>query len=501
MTEVIIPEPVPKVLGMMVHCDGSCDPNPGFAGSGIHGYIYEDVEPTKGTGNPDYVLTAKDYVTKTDKALTPDEHKIVTPIKYIDGYISYAGNTNTNNFAELSAATAVLQLALEQGVSSLNMWSDSRYVTEGSEKHMPKWKLKGWKKPDGNVPASVELWQEFDRHLTELRAKGVKVRISWCEGHTEGNFGNEMADAMAYIGSRHAVVGEVKKVILLSEPQGYWKYETNRHPFFNHRRMYFNSDSAYTSTGEYYFGEEGKEDDQRGKRSPDSAFSVVRLANPDHQLEMVRSHVSNMAEDRNAIIVLRMDYMFRSDIHAALSKYATIPLRRRDYKLLDLVLADRTEPLVTEMTPEHIIQRTVNEIGNLGRILNEFMEGTDDLTVTDITPLIYETIVETKKSGDVSINKLRTNFIVGTNEMTVPTNFRRPEGELDVVNIKLTLGLDMLDRNSLKRLEATNPSITLVTYRDGDASIRYATIVKSGEDIGIWAAPHSNLRIILPKAV
>ncbi len=263
--------------------------------------------------------------------------------------------------------------------------------------------------------------------------------------------------------------------------------------------MYFNSDSYYSKVGEYYFGEEGKEDDQRGKRSPDSAFSVVRLAVPDQQLEMVRSYVHRLAEDRNSINVLRMDYLFRSDIHASLSKYAHIPLRRRTDRLLDLVLADRTEPLVTEMTPEHIIQRAVNAIGNLGEILNDYLDHSEDLVATDITPLIYETVVETKKSGDVSLTKLLPSFVVGTNEMIVPTNFRRPEGDIDNVNIKLTLGLDMLDRNCLKRLESTNPEVTLVTYRDGESAIRYATIVKSGDDIGIWAAPDSNMRLILPK--
>lgn len=491
---------VPKVKGMVAHCDGSANPNPGPAGWGLHGYIYEDVEPTKGTGNPDYVLTAQDYYTKADKLNLPDV-PVVTPLHYIDGYGSFPYKPGlveyTNNYAELTGATRALQLALKEGVERIALWSDSEYVVKGME-WSKGWKANGWKKKDGNPPASLELWKEFDAALMAVKEAKIKVTFKWVRGHN-GNLGNELADELAYIGMRHAANGQVLEKIELKEAQGYWKYDNNRHPMLALRRMYFNSDSQFNVAGEYCMGEDGSEEERRGIRAADTAFAVVRLKEPDAGLEMLRNYTSYLADNRNAVMVARVDYYFRAAVHSMLSQWGSVPLRRRN-RSLDIILADDKEPIATEMEPPHKVQDAVNSISELNQTLNEFLNHSADLVTTDLTPLIYETVVEKKKSGEVSINKLKPEFAGHPNQMTVATNFRRPDGTLDVVDVKLSLGLDVLDRNSLKRLEELAPTITLVTWQDGEQAFRYATVVQSGEDIGIWASVHSNMRIILPKA-
>lgn len=491
---------VPKVKGMMVHCDGSANPNPGPAGWGMHGYIYEDVPPTKGTGNPDYVLTAADYLTKVDHAAAPDI-PVVTPLHYIDGYGSFPyvpGEVQrTNNYAELTGATRALQLAVREGVSKIALWSDSEYVIKGM-KWLKDWKANGWKKRDGTPPASLELWKEFDQAVGAVKDAKIDFSCKWVRGHN-GNLGNEMADEMAYIAMRHSANGIVTEDIGLKEAQGYWKYDNNRHPLLASRRMYFNSDSQYNIAGEYCMGEDGSEEERRGIRASDTGYAVVRLKEPDAGLEMLRNYVSYLADNRNAVMVARVDYYFRASVHSLLTQWGSVPLRRRN-RSLDIILANDKEPIATEHEPAHKVQDAVNSIAMLNQTLNDFLEHSSDLVATDLTDLIYETVVEKKKTGEVSINKLRPEFAGHPNQMTVATNFRRPDGSLDVVDVKLSLGLDVLDRNSLKRLEEMAPTITLVTWSDGEQAFRYATIVKSGEDIGIWASVHSNMRIILPKA-
>jgi len=70
--------------GLVVYTDAGTKPNPGFGGWGIHGYLYNNAPPKKGTGNPAVLLTAEGYVLKAqlDGSWKPTE---VTPLKYVDG--------------------------------------------------------------------------------------------------------------------------------------------------------------------------------------------------------------------------------------------------------------------------------------------------------------------------------------------------------------------------------------------------------------------------------
>jgi hypothetical protein len=62
--------------------------------------------------------------------------------------------------------------------------------------------------------------------------------------------------------------------------------------------------------------------------------------------------------------------------------------------------------------------------------------------------------------------------------------------------LSIMLGIDLLDRNSLKRLETHDPKITLLTWRPDDLYFSYATIVKTKTCIGIWSGVFTNQRII-----
>ena len=55
----------PEVDGIIYYTDGGVRPtNPGHAGYGFHGYTYKVEELKKGTGCPNYNLTANGYIEK-----------------------------------------------------------------------------------------------------------------------------------------------------------------------------------------------------------------------------------------------------------------------------------------------------------------------------------------------------------------------------------------------------------------------------------------------------
>lgn len=488
-------ENAPKpVKGIMIHSDGSARPNPGFTGWGMHGYIFEDVEPTKGTGNPDYVLTAKDYLSKAEKALNPNA-KIVTPLQYVDGWGSFT-EALTNNYGELCGACEALELALEQDAMLVTLRTDSEYVCKNLQFAF-NWRKNNWTKSDGRPPGNVELWKRLLTAYESLKAKGAQVSLEWNRGHN-GNFGNEIADVLAYIGMRHSSNGIEKKEIKLTDAQGYWKYETNRHAFFNHRRMYFNSQIEHFATGEYYFGEHGTDDDMCGKRMADGAFSLVRMKQPDPALEALRRYTCDIANGVNSIMLARLDYLYRSDIHKQITQWGPLTMMRPRSDRLDLEGHDE-EPLMKELREPIIAQRAIDAIRALGMTLDDYLAKEHYLTVTDLTPILYETTIEKKKDVEKRITKLRAEFKVGYADLPADILFKRPDGTLDQVNIKLALGIDMLDRNALRRLEDDEPVVKVVTWSEDPQAFRHATIIETKDGIGIWAGYFSNLRIILPK--
>ena len=98
----------------------------------------------------------------------------------------------TNNRMELCAVIEGLK-ALKKA-SQVELVSDSKYVLQGLEDWMPKWKLNGWQRKEGKKykpVKNVDLWQELDR-LTALH----ELTFQYIAGHS-GHRYNERCDELA----------------------------------------------------------------------------------------------------------------------------------------------------------------------------------------------------------------------------------------------------------------------------------------------------------------
>ena len=51
----------------------------------------------------------------------------------------------------------------------------------------------------------------------------------------------------------------------------------------------------------------------------------------------------------------------------------------------------------------------------------------------------------------------------------------------------IVLGLDILPRNNLKKIEEDNPVVTLVSWMDSATALRYAFVIESDKALGIWS--------------
>ncbi len=106
----------------------------------------------------------------------------------------------TNNKMELGGAIAALEWMVEHqnevdlvlGQHHVFLYSDSKYVVDGTNSWMPGWKRRGWKKADKKAPENLDLWQQMDRVASEFS----HLKLLWVKGHN-GHPQNEHCDFLA----------------------------------------------------------------------------------------------------------------------------------------------------------------------------------------------------------------------------------------------------------------------------------------------------------------
>jgi len=106
--------------------------------------------------------------------------------------ISGGEPATTNNRMELQAAIEALRQL--EGRHEVELWTDSKYLCDGLQSWMPRWKANGWRRRAGkrNLPVqNLDLWQQLDQLASEHA-----VTIHWTAGHA-GDPDNERCDQLA----------------------------------------------------------------------------------------------------------------------------------------------------------------------------------------------------------------------------------------------------------------------------------------------------------------
>ena len=101
----------------------------------------------------------------------------------------------TNNRMELMAAIAGLE-ALKRPCA-VTLTTDSRYLMQGIQAWMPRWRANGWRTADRKPVKNQDLWQRLD-----IAIGSHQVRWRWVRGHN-GHPQNERVDAAARAQAQH----------------------------------------------------------------------------------------------------------------------------------------------------------------------------------------------------------------------------------------------------------------------------------------------------------
>lgn len=483
--------------GLVLYCDGSTKPgSPGYNGFGIHGFSYRNEVPKKGTGNHMQTLTRLGYVdSKQYKSMeTPDP--VVQPTCYIDaiGSTSIFGSSNT---AELLAATAAVQIIEQANVKEGLIKTDSKYVEQGIKNWSRAWVANNWFKKDGSPVPNAEHWRVLLNHIAQLYSAGKRFDVQWVKGHTDSIkdvftvYGNTMADKLASIGSEKAKVGITETLVNITDIEGYFKNTSKRNPMVSHRALYITGES-HRLKNIYFVGNHGKDDDFIGRANPDGALGVVRIAEPEPVIDMLKDYIFHKSDDINRLAFIRTDALYANNRSEDVAKYGVNALIKKKPDSNDLTSADR-EPILRELDPPRLAMRTFENLDTLYTLLQRFEAG--ELAaraayhVTDLTNHFYDVSKKAVKAGQSVVKTLKGTFKNGVASTKVKVNYS-PTQQKEIV---LSLNIDLPDRNSLKRLETTCPEIYCITELESEKCFKYYILIKNAKnEIGIWAGFYSN---------
>lgn len=477
-----------SVTGVVLYPDGGAKPNPGFAGLGIHGYLYREEVPKQGSGLKGWDLTAEGYLENQGKVAK------VTPLHYYDAWASLPP-MNTNNRAELYAAVLCLQRIQGWGVKKALVMPDSDYVRNGITDWVQGWIAKGWVRKDGTPVPNQDLWKELLALSDALTSNGVVVDWQWVRGHS-GHIGNDRADHAATTGRLAASRGTVTVTEKLADAKGYWSRSADHNPLLSQSNWYFNTHTGGAQLSPcgrtvYHMGEHG-EDEHFGKKAGDTTVSVVFLKQPDPVLEMVRRFQDRVDDSSfNWVIIGQLNNILSSATYPELLEHGEYRLERpgRGLDLYDV----RDTHITKEQRPPKLAFAGIEAITLLEGQLVEYLKGDPTAVVTDVTAELY--VTEEKKNK--SVTKLKPTITTSTRSLELNVGYRVGE-ELETKAMSLTVGIDIAKRNTLAALASATPTVKVLTWKESSKAFRYATIIETADDIGIWAGIYSNIHVLTP---
>ena len=102
--------------------------------------------------------------------------------------LSGAEYKTTNNRMELTAVIQSLQSLDDYNDFEIEINTDSKYVKDGIEIWINKWKENGWKTANKKEVKNQDLWKNLDNII-----QGKKIKWNWVKGPSNNELNNEVA--------------------------------------------------------------------------------------------------------------------------------------------------------------------------------------------------------------------------------------------------------------------------------------------------------------------
>lgn len=496
-------------VNVVLYIDGAAAPNPGYYGSGVHGYTYELNSIGKKTNNKPnkYVPSTLGYIESIEANkfnLIPDDiiaeamvnietdpdslnklfddynYGLVTPNNYINGYYSYTGQ-GTNNQGEvlafINSITDALSLPLK--IKTIYAKTDSSYLLHIVDKvsNNISW--------IGKVEKNVDLWQQVTELYHILNQRDIKVIPIKVQGHST-SLGNNLADRLAVLGSTESKINNDGNSKFVVQPATkYWESNADRHIFLKFKQLFFTKLLINTPEHSSYSIMEYEKDMEPGRKTNSALFGIIKLS---AQNEIVESAIQKFQNNLGSLSIIST-----LDLNALYSQYNLRYFEAFKEKIYwfnrnNTSMSTFDEiPIIYSIVPSGLANQAIDKMVVLQTILDAYNSNdTKDYTFCNVTDKIY--LKEDKKVTTLLPREIHHVL------------FDNIEAYGKQLSIPIELGVDMLSRNHFKQIEKEDVVVTIVVTKMSELAYRYYTIVdiKSTGDIGIFCNFYSNL-ILLQK--
>ena len=471
----------------VLYTDGACAGNPGFYGSGVHGYIYrdEDIEVKNTDKAPaNNIITTIGY---TNKPINANNKlaKLVKPFNYINAMFSFGYEIGTNNVAEIVATTKMLEYLIEHeyNFKHIIIKTDSSYV-EGIYHKLIHKEATSYNYKEVPGLKNAEYYEIIDKLIDKLNLTDTKLTLKKVKGHSD-DMGNNLADSLAVTGrliGRNGIEGDYVKFY---SGVKYWKPTIVKHPFLRVNQLFFTHQDRKTIGENKYVIMDYDIDIEVGKKTHGAMFGLIEL---------------NKLNSKDIENILQID----KDISKGLSTLTSVDMTvyysqfHKVYKELcgDLVYTNRGNhlevmgdiPIVSPVFPQGLAKASLDKALTLNETLDrykEYREGklldSEELYYVDITELIY----------DISGKKPKI-LLDGKDKFL--------KVKIDVNNKPLTLTIplkrELVDRNTLKQLEKNEPKVFIEVNVINKNTFTYNSIVDIGDEIGVYTNFYTTTTVI-----
>lgn len=483
-------------IGLVLYTDGGCRPSSrGFAGWGLHGYIYINQKPKQGHGCVGFINTALGYVNLAsdddgEKDVAALKEKTVTVIHYFDAIGSIPGES-TNNAAELYAVIAALTLINELKPTHAIIKPDSEYALKGCTQFLPNWDVNN---RNSSPRANIELWVQIKKMLDQAISI-TSLRWQWVKGHSD-SIGNNLADRLATEAVFYNLNKNLKDRLIYSPTKDYWSPVVKYEKMLSETFWVFTTNTTGHKTADGYTlyhlaTPSNTEINMFGKPISDTVYTVIATKNPDPVLESIRAlHNSYKRDVEGAVVIAELNLLTRPKIYKRLL-VDTGHLYKAPFNV------NLSDPQGLSLSHELDVPRlalnacdALNELQHL--LFNALDESNQGYVRNDITDDIYESVQDKKdiitrvklaQGDDGAVLRLDINY------PTINEGVRKR-------NIPLTIGLELPRRNVLTGIADRKPRVSIVTWHEESEcdAFRYVCIVETDDGtMGIWSAYYSNL--------
>jgi ribonuclease HI len=485
--EILVEENYNIYDTIVLYGDGSAGPtNPGFYGSGIHGYIYNSNNVGKKNGDKPnkYVISDIGYIEV--EQILKYKHETVIPDFYVNGYFSYIG-ISTNNVAELNAFIESSFHILSNtnfNFKKVIFKTDSMYLINVVNA-IRRDTNKSW--VNESTKPNLSSWHVLYDIITNYDKAGITCEIVKVLGHST-SLGNHLADRLALLGRTESTRFKPDNKFELTPAKGYWNVKLDRHPFLSFKQLFFTNSLRDASSENSYAIMNYKTDVEPGKKTHEACFGLVILQDKQDYIESAINAYQSFLKSFSVISTVNLTDLYSQYVINYTSLFGDSPYMFNSKRGVLSLMED--VDVVSEIRPAGLATQAIDKIMGLYTILNEYRNRETILTTAktyhDITDLMY---------GVDEKGKPTTLIKGGVNTLDVIIN-------IDGVDTKfpLDLGRDTLERNTFKRMEKNDPHVFIVYNKVTPTYIEYFVLVELREtgDLSIWCNFYNN-RIFLPK--